>query len=73
MGLLHKGRSYSLDLLKKVIKFKEKEKSARVAVKKLAIRWIFSFFVKGDDDLSFYGDVCPITNLNYHCYEKAKC
>ena len=33
-------------------KFKEKEKSAWEPMKKLSIRWIFSFFVKGDDDLS---------------------
>ena len=39
--------------LKKKKKFKEKEKSAWEPMKKLSIRWIFSFFVKGDDDLSF--------------------
>ena len=34
-------------------KFKEKEKSAWVAGKKLVMRKIFSFFVKAGDDLSF--------------------
>ena len=38
---------------KKKKKFKEKEKSAWVAGKKLVMRKIFSFFVKGGDDLSF--------------------
>lgn len=40
-------------LLKKKKKIKEKEKSSWEPIKKLSIRWIFSFFVKGDDDLSF--------------------
>ena len=57
-------------LFKKEKKFKEKEKSAWEPMKKLSIRWIFSFFVKGDDDLSFsMGTYCPIINLNYHYYE----
>ena len=40
-------------------KFKEKEKSAGAAVKLLPIPRIFSFFVKDDDDLSFWWDNVP--------------
>ena len=40
-------------------KFKEKEKSAGAGVKLLPIPRIFSFFVKDDDDLSFWWDSVP--------------